>query len=143
MKVGFVGLGHMGEPMSRNILAAGHDLVVHDLRRDAAAGLLAGGAAWAASPREAAAGRDVAITMLPAPRQVEQVLTGPDGLLSALPPGAVWVDMSTAFPPSLTGCGRLPGRAASMCLTPRSAGWSAARGRARCRSSPAAISRPS
>jgi len=98
MKVGFVGLGHMGEPMSRNILAAGHDLVVHDLRRDAAAGLLAGGAAWAASPREAAAGRDVAITMLPAPRQVEQVLTGPDGLLSALPPGAVWVDMSTSVP---------------------------------------------
>ena len=98
MKVGFVGLGRMGGPMSRNILAAGHDLVVHDLRRDAAAGLLAGGAAWAASPREAAAGRDVAITMLPAPRQVEQVLLGPDGLLSALSPGAVWVDMSTSVP---------------------------------------------
>ncbi|HLQ52765.1 MAG TPA: NAD(P)-dependent oxidoreductase [Streptosporangiaceae bacterium] len=98
MKVGFVGLGHMGEPMSRNILAAGHDLVVHDLRRDAAAGLVAGGAAWAASPRDAAAGRDVAITMLPTPGQVEQVLLGPDGLLDALPPGAVWVDMSTSVP---------------------------------------------
>jgi 3-hydroxyisobutyrate dehydrogenase-like beta-hydroxyacid dehydrogenase len=45
MKVAFIGLGHMGAPMSRNILAAGHDLVVHDLRRDAAAGLLAEGAA--------------------------------------------------------------------------------------------------
>ena len=98
MKVAFVGLGHMGGPMSRNILAAGHDLVVHDLRRETAAGLLAGGAGWAASPREAAAGRDVAITMLPGPPQVEQVLPGPDGLLAGLRPGAVWIDMSTSTP---------------------------------------------
>ena len=98
MKLAFIGLGHMGAPMSRNLLAAGHDLVVHDLRADAAAGLLASGATWAASPREAAAGRDVAITMLPAPPHVEQVLLGPDGLLGGLPDGAVWVDMSTSVP---------------------------------------------
>lgn len=98
MNVGFVGLGHMGEPMSRKILAAGHDLVVHDLRREAAARLVAGGAAWAGSPREAALGRDVAITMLPAPRHVEEVLLGPAGLLDGLAPGAVWIDMSTSVP---------------------------------------------
>ena len=98
MKLAFIGLGHMGAPMSRNLLAAGHDLVVHDLRADAAAGLLASGATWAASPREAAAGRDVAITMLPAPPHVEAVLLGPDGLLGGLPPGAVWIDMSTSVP---------------------------------------------
>ncbi len=98
MKVGFVGLGHMGAPMSRHILAAGHDLVVHDLRRDVAAALVADGAAWAASPREAARDRDVAITMLPGPRQVEEVLLGPAGLLDGLPPGAVWIDMSTSAP---------------------------------------------
>ena len=98
MKVGFVGLGHMGAAMSRNILAAGHDLVVHDLRREAAAELVAGGAAWAGSPREAAQGRDVAITMLPAPRHVEEVLLGPAGLLDGLAPGAVWIDMSTSVP---------------------------------------------
>jgi len=98
MRVGFVGLGHMGEPMCRNILAAGHDLVVHDLRREAADALVAGGAAWAASPREAARDRDVAITMLPGPRQVEEVLLGPAGLLDGLPPGAVWIDMSTSAP---------------------------------------------
>jgi alcohol dehydrogenase class IV len=45
VKVGFVGLGHMGAPMSRHVLAAGHDLVVHDLRRPAAAALEAAGAA--------------------------------------------------------------------------------------------------
>jgi len=98
MKVGFVGLGHMGAPMSANILAAGHDLVVHDVRPDAAAGLLAAGAAWAASPRETGAGRDVVITMLPTPRHVADVMLGPDGLLDGLAPGAVWADMSTSVP---------------------------------------------
>ena len=52
MKVGFIGLGHMGGPMSRNVLAAGHDLTVHDIRREAAAELEADGA----TPREAGAG---------------------------------------------------------------------------------------
>jgi alcohol dehydrogenase class IV len=49
VKVGFVGLGHMGAPMSRHVLAAGHDLVVHDLRRPAAAALEAAGAGDAAA----------------------------------------------------------------------------------------------
>ena len=98
MKVGFVGLGHMGAPMSRNILAAGHDLIVHDLNPVAAADLVAAGAAWAASPREAARDRDVAITRLPGPRQVAEVLLGRAGLLDGLPPGAVWIDMSTSVP---------------------------------------------
>ena len=98
MKVGFIGLGHMGGPMSANVLAAGFDLVVHDIRREAAAELEAAGARWAASPRETGAGRDVVITMLPRPEHVEQVLLGPDGLLSGLAPGAVWIDMSTSIP---------------------------------------------
>jgi 3-hydroxyisobutyrate dehydrogenase len=98
MNVGFIGLGHMGVPMSGRILAAGHDLIVHDLRREAAAGLLAAGARWAPSPRQAGAGRDVVITMLPAPREVEEVLLGRRGLLGGLPPGAVWIDMSTSVP---------------------------------------------
>src|SRR5258708_37306551 len=98
MKVGFVGLGHMGAPMSRNILAAGHDLVAHDLRREAGTALVAAGAAWAGSPREAALGRDVAITMLPTPRHVEEVLLGPAGLRAGLPTGAVWSDTSAWAP---------------------------------------------
>jgi 3-hydroxyisobutyrate dehydrogenase len=98
VRVGFIGLGHMGGPMSANILAAGHDLVVHDVRAEAAAGLVAAGAAWASSPRETGAGRDVVITMLPTPRHVADVLLGPDGLLDGLAPGAVWVDMSTSVP---------------------------------------------
>ena len=98
MKVGFIGLGHMGAPMSRNVLAAGHDLLIHDVRPDAAAGLLAAGASWAGSPREAGADRDVVITMLPGPLQVEEVLLGPGGLLAGLAAGATWIDMSTSVP---------------------------------------------
>jgi 3-hydroxyisobutyrate dehydrogenase len=98
VKVGFIGLGHMGGPMSANILAAAHDLVVHDVRPEAAAGLLAAGAAWAPSPREAGAGREVVITMLPTPQHVADVLLGPEGLLDGLAPGAVWTDMSTSVP---------------------------------------------
>src|SRR5216683_4133132 len=98
MRVGFIGLGHMGGPMSRNVLAAGHDLLVHDIRRDAAAELEAAGATWAATPRETGADRDVVITMLPTPAHVEQVLLGPDGLLAGLAAGSVWIDMSTSVP---------------------------------------------
>jgi 3-hydroxyisobutyrate dehydrogenase len=98
VKVGFVGLGHMGGPMSANVLAAGHDLVVHDVRREAAAELEAAGATWAGSPRQTGKDRDVVITMLPRPEHVEQVLLGPDGLLSGMAPGSVWIDMSTSVP---------------------------------------------
>jgi len=98
MRVGFIGLGHMGEPMSRHVLAAGHDLIVHDLRRDAAGDLLAAGAAWAATPRETAAGRQLVLTSLPGPGQVEEVLLGRDGLLDGLDRGALWVDLSTSVP---------------------------------------------
>jgi 3-hydroxyisobutyrate dehydrogenase len=88
----------MGGPMSANVLAAGHDLVVHDVRREAAAELEVAGATWAGSPRETGADRDVVITMLPRPEHVEQVLLGPDGLLSGMAPGSVWIDMSTSIP---------------------------------------------
>ena len=96
LRVGFIGLGHMGGGMARNLLAAGYDLVVHDIRREAAAALEASGAVWASTPAEVgASGRDVVLTSLPAPPQVEQVLLGSDGLLAGMAPGSVWVDLST------------------------------------------------
>lgn len=98
MRVGFIGLGRMGGPMSGNVLAAGHDLIVHDAREEAARPLLAAGAAWAATPRAAAAGREIVVTSLPAPRDVEDVLLGSGGLLDGLEPGSVWADMSTSVP---------------------------------------------
>ncbi|MGN6795653.1 MAG: NAD(P)-dependent oxidoreductase [Streptosporangiaceae bacterium] len=98
MKIGFIGLGRMGGPMSGNLLAAGHDLIVHDARATAAGPLLEAGASWAGSPFLAAAGREVVITSLPGPRNVEEVLLGANSLLDGLETGAVWVDMSTSVP---------------------------------------------
>lgn len=98
MRVGFIGLGQMGGPMSRNVLAAGHDLIVHDIRPHAADELVAAGARWVGTPEQAAANREIVITSLPGPRQVEDVLLGQDGLLDGLGPGAVWADMSTSVP---------------------------------------------
>jgi len=98
MRVGFIGLGQMGGPMSTNVLAAGHDLIVHDIRPDVATVLVAAGARWAQTPRHAASGREIVITSLPGPCQVEEVLLGQDGLLDGLEPGAIWADMSTSVP---------------------------------------------
>jgi 3-hydroxyisobutyrate dehydrogenase len=98
MRVGFIGLGQMGGPMSKNVLAAGHDLIVHDVSPEAGAGLVASGARWAETPAQTATGREIVITSLPGPRQVEEVLLGQDGLLDGLEQGAIWADMSTSVP---------------------------------------------
>jgi 3-hydroxyisobutyrate dehydrogenase len=98
MRVGFIGLGHMGGPMSQNVLAAGHDLVVHDVNRETASALLAAGAAWADTPAQAGADRELVITSLPGPQQVEEVLLGAGGLLDGLAAGSIWADMSTSVP---------------------------------------------
>lgn len=101
--VGFIGLGNMGSGMTRNLQAAGFPLVVTDLRRESAADLIAGGAHWAESPREVAAASDLVITMLPTPKHVEAVASGPDGLVAGLPDGGTWIDMSTSVPDVLDG----------------------------------------
>ena len=98
MKVGFIGLGTMGAPIALNAMKGGHELIVHDIRRDSAGPHLKEGAKWAASPREVAAESDVIFTSLPGPKEVEAVALGPDGLLSALEPGKVYFDLTTNSP---------------------------------------------
>src|SRR5688500_907176 len=93
--VGFLGLGTMGAAMARNILEAGHALKVLDLRPEAVEALVADGAAAAATPRELASGAEYVITMLPDGPDVERVVSGPDGLLAGISPGAIYIDMST------------------------------------------------
>ncbi|MBC7517861.1 MAG: NAD(P)-dependent oxidoreductase [Microbacteriaceae bacterium] len=97
-RVGFIGLGNMGSGMTRNLQRAGFALIVNDIRRESAAELIAGGAEWAETPAEVAAQSDVVITMLPTPRHVETVLSGPTGLLAGIADGGTWVDMSTSVP---------------------------------------------
>jgi 3-hydroxyisobutyrate dehydrogenase len=98
MRVGFIGLGHMGGPMSRRLAEAGYDLTVFDLDPARAAPALERHARLAATPSAAARGADVLITMLPTPAAVEDVMLGVGGVVAALPLGALWVDMSTSSP---------------------------------------------
>ncbi len=97
-QVGFIGLGAMGNPMAANLLAAGHSLVVHDLREAAAANLVESGAAWATTPAEVARASDVVFLSLPGPADVTGVVTGPEGILAADRPGTVVIDLSTNQP---------------------------------------------
>ena len=98
MAIGFVGLGIMGSRMAGNLQKAGYGLVVHDLRREAAAPLVAAGAVWADTPRAVAAEADVIFTSLPEPSDVEKVALAPDGLLAGVKRNAAWFDLSTNSP---------------------------------------------
>jgi 3-hydroxyisobutyrate dehydrogenase-like beta-hydroxyacid dehydrogenase len=95
MKVAFIGLGSMGSPMAGNLLRAGHDLVVYNRTRARAEPLERSGARVAASPRDAAAGVDVLITMLADDSAVETVMFGEHGAIEGLARGAVHASMST------------------------------------------------
>ena len=98
MKVGFVGLGIMGKPMARNLLKAGHALVVHDLVTGAVDELVAAGAARGASAADVAARSEITITMLPDGPEVEAVVLGPGGILEGAHAGSIVVDMSSISP---------------------------------------------
>jgi 2-hydroxy-3-oxopropionate reductase len=94
--VGFIGLGIMGKPMAENLIEAGYDLVAYNRTREKAEEL--DGATVAETPKGVAEQSDVIITMLPDSPQVEEVLTGEDGVLEGVKEGALVVDMSTISP---------------------------------------------
>lgn len=98
MRIGFIGLGRMGAGMAANLLRAGHELAVWNRSADKAQPLLEQGAGTAASPREAAAGCGLVITMLADDAALDTVLDGADGLIAGLPRGALHVSMSTIAP---------------------------------------------
>ncbi len=85
MKIGFIGLGIMGRPMSKNLIKAGYDLCVCDIVKEAVEDVVACGAEKAATSKEVAEKSDVIITMLPNSPQVREVLTGKDGVLEGIP----------------------------------------------------------
>ena len=99
-QIGFVGLGIMGKPMSKNLLKAGHSLVVYDLASAAVAELVSAGAKAAGSCQEVAAQSDVIVTMLPDGPDVEAAVLGPKGVLEGARKGSVVVDMSSISPVS-------------------------------------------
>ena len=95
MRVGFIGLGTMGSHMALHVREAGHELVVNDVRREAAAPHLKAGAVWADGPREVGAASEIVFTSLPGPREVEAVA---QGLIETMQAGSAWFDLSTNSP---------------------------------------------
>ena len=98
MKVGFIGLGTMGASMAYNCLQGGSEMVVHDIRREAATPHLEAGAVWADSPRAVAEASEIVFTSLPGPVEVEAVGLGDDGILEGMSEGKVYFDLSTSTP---------------------------------------------
>jgi 3-hydroxyisobutyrate dehydrogenase len=98
MKIGFIGLGNVGAKLAGSLLRNGVDLTVRDLDTKAAQPLLARGAQWGTSPAAMTEVVDMMITCLPSPTISDEVVAGPEGILSAMAhsaPGKIWAEMST------------------------------------------------
>ena len=101
MIIGFVGLGIMGKPMSKNLLKAGYDLVVYDLVKPAVDEVAACGAKVGKSAKDVAQQSDIIITMLPNSPHVKMAVLGENGVLEGMKPGTILVDMSSIAPLAL------------------------------------------
>lgn len=97
-KIGFIGLGAMGKPMTRNLMKAGYALNVLTRTRSKIEDVLADGATWCDTPKQVAQKSDVVITNLPDTPDVEQVIAGKDGVFDGARPGMLIIDMSTISP---------------------------------------------
>ena len=98
MKIAFIGLGTMGIGMSLNLLKAGHDVIVHNRTRQKEEEVAKEGAQRAESPKEAAEGAEIIVTMVSDTPDVEEVVLGANGVIHGAPQGAIVIDMSTISP---------------------------------------------
>jgi 2-hydroxy-3-oxopropionate reductase len=97
-RIGFIGLGAMGKPMTQNLMKAGYPVNVLTRTRSKIEELLGAGAVWYGTPKEIAEKSDVVITMLPDTPDVEQVFGGGNGVFEGASPGTLLIDMSTVSP---------------------------------------------
>ena len=98
MKIGFIGLGIMGKPMAKNLLKAGHELLVYDIIKESVDEVAAAGAKASASSKAVAEECAIIVTMLPNSPHVKAVALGADGILEGAKPGAIVIDMSSIAP---------------------------------------------
>jgi 2-hydroxy-3-oxopropionate reductase len=96
--IGFIGLGIMGKPMAKNLLKAGHSLVVHDIVEAPVKELVSEGAEKAGSPKEVAEQCKLILTMLPNSPHVKEVVLGEGGVIEGVQSGSVLIDMSSIAP---------------------------------------------
>jgi 2-hydroxy-3-oxopropionate reductase len=97
-KIGFIGLGIMGKPMAMNLIKAGYNLIVYDIRPEPVKEVVAAGAKEGKSSSDVAAQSDVVITMLPNSPDVKKAVLGKDGVLDGAKKGMILVDMSSIAP---------------------------------------------
>ncbi len=97
-KIGFIGLGIMGKPMSKNLIKAGHKVVVYDVVAAPVEEVVTAGAERGASAKDVASRSDIIITMLPDGPEVEQAVLGPNGVLEGVKAGTLVIDMSSISP---------------------------------------------
>ena len=97
-KIGFIGLGIMGNPMAKNLLRAGYSLTVYDIVPEKIADVVAAGAVAGSSNKEVAEKSEIVITMLPNSPEVKEAVLGADGVLEGAAPGTILVDMSSIAP---------------------------------------------
>jgi len=97
-RIGFVGIGLMGQPMSRRLLEAGYSLTVWNRTTEKAKSLLTAGAKWGSSPKTLAQDSDIVITMVTDSRASEEVCCGANGVLEGAHPGLTLIDMGSIAP---------------------------------------------
>jgi 3-hydroxyisobutyrate dehydrogenase-like beta-hydroxyacid dehydrogenase len=97
MEIGLIGVGMMGQPMAKRLLAAGHSLIIYDTRNDAVAPLVALGAKLASSPQDVADRVETVMASLPEPHIVRKVATGEGGVIHGKKIKR-FVDLSTTGP---------------------------------------------
>ena len=95
LKIGFIGLGALGQGLCSSLVRAGFAVTVTDLNRESAQPLVAAGADWSDDVAGVCRGADVVITALPSPAVSRKVVEGPGGVFESLAPGGVWIEMST------------------------------------------------
>lgn len=98
MKVGFAGLGDMGQVMVPRLIEAGHQVTGWNRSKDKAASLIEAGMGWADTPRMLAAQSDIVISIVTDATAVKAIALGPDGIVSGIKPGSIYIDMSTIQP---------------------------------------------
>jgi 3-hydroxyisobutyrate dehydrogenase len=96
--LGFVGLGHMGGNMATRFLHAGHTVYGEARSREHVQAVVDAGLRWCDTPREVAQAADIVFTSVPDESVLDQVASGPDGILAGLAAPKIWVDMSTVSP---------------------------------------------
>ena len=98
MQIGFVGLGAMGQLIVPRLMNAGHQVTGWNRSRDKAADLIKQGMRFAGTPRGAAEGADIVFSIVTDAAAVKSVALGPDGIVSGLRKGGIYIDMSTIEP---------------------------------------------